>query len=249
MAMEITNNYSSYVAQSTVNPAKKKETKAGETQSVSEYMKGLENLAPSVEFRVGTTFAADKTGKTLTINPKLLEKMQNDPEKEKEMKELIKGVETATRLVDSFFKGTGRKVVFRHSYIDENGEFRSFAYIKKDDKLNEKLRKERWENSEKLIEKTRKKAAEKKKELQEILVEKRTEKQESKAVILTKEKETKMDQAQRLVKEKAASSEDGRIYLNDAEFRMLIEAAEEQETRANHRKAQQAVGGNLDLQA
>ncbi|WP_156337609.1 hypothetical protein [Roseburia faecis] len=51
-------------------------------------MSKLEKLAPSVEFGIGNTHSSAKSGKTLTINQKLLEKMQDDPNKEKEMKEI-----------------------------------------------------------------------------------------------------------------------------------------------------------------
>ena len=47
--------------------------------------------------------------------------MQNDPKKEKDMKDLIKGVESATKLMDGIYKASGWSVVYRHSYIDENG--------------------------------------------------------------------------------------------------------------------------------
>ena len=63
----------------------------------------------------GALSYTNKTGKTLTINPKLLEKMQHDPETEKEMKELINGIETATRLVDGLCKGMGRKERWENS--------------------------------------------------------------------------------------------------------------------------------------
>lgn len=199
MAMEINRNYSSYGMQvmgesSTVNNTKKKEKsvkkqesvsreaenqtitnqKSGSSQSTADYAKKLEKLVPSVEFKVGYAFSSAPKGKTLTVNPKLLEKMQNDPEKEKEMKELIKGVETMTRLMSSINAASGWTVVYKHCYIDENGKFSSIAYLRNDFMLNmsDELREERRENEEKLIEKTKEKAAEKKEELEEMLEEK-----------------------------------------------------------------------------
>ena len=97
MAMEITNNYSSYAAQSMAGSnaacsTKKKETENtsettgnSKSRSTSDYVNELAKLVPSVELKVGNSFSTAKSGKTLTINPQLLEKMQNDPEKEKEM--------------------------------------------------------------------------------------------------------------------------------------------------------------------
>lgn len=161
--------------------AKTKETaavqKGANTGSTTDYLRTLEKLAPSVKFRIGNSFSSAKTGKTLTINPKLLEKMQNDPEQEKETMELIRGVEAMTKLSESMNKASGWKTVFRHSYIDENGKYCQIALVRNEHgyKLSEKLRKERWENAEKLIEKTKEKAARKREELQEKLDEKRAE--------------------------------------------------------------------------
>ncbi|MDE7366576.1 MAG: hypothetical protein K2N24_04405 [Lachnospiraceae bacterium] len=241
MAMEITNNYSSYAVQgmaesSAANSTKKKETvktseKAGNSKSKSttDYMSELAKLAPSVECSVRNGFSSAKTGKTLTINPKLLEKMQNDPEKEKEVKELIKGVESMTKLVDSINNASGWKTVFRHSYIDENGKYREVALTRNEHgyKISEKFREERRKNAEKLIEKTKEKAAKKKEELKEMLEEKKVE---------------------QLLSEKMAASEDGMIYLDDTEFKTIMEAMKEDSTGKANTKEQAQVGANLDLQ-
>ena len=138
-------------------------------ESLRNYAKRLAKLAPSVEVKVGNTFPSARKGKTLTINPGLLNKMQNDPEQEKETKEMIRGVEMLTKWLDGLYKATGRTLVYRHSYIDENGKYYSFSRVDntKSRVMSEKLRKERWKNSEKLIRVTRKKAAKKRKELQE----------------------------------------------------------------------------------
>lgn len=104
-------------------------------------------------------FLRQKRGITLTVSPKLLEKMQNDPETEKEMKELIKGVEAKNKLAENWNKMTGGTTVFCHDWIDENGKFHSFSQTRREDKLNKKLRKEAQENAEKLIKKTKEKTA------------------------------------------------------------------------------------------
>ncbi len=216
MAMEISSAYNSYAMQSiaknsTANSAKKK----------ADYANKLAKLVPSVEFKVGNSYSTAKSGKTLTVNPKLLEKMQNDPKKEKEMKEMIKGVESATRLMDSIHKASGWTVVYRHSYIDENGKYCAIACVRNDFMLNmsDKLREERRVNSEKLIEKTKEKAAEKKEKLKEIL------------------------------EEKISASKDGTIYLNDTDIKTIIEATKEDNADKANTKQQAGVGVNLDLQA
>ena len=157
--MEITNNYSNYVAQSmagsnATDGTKKKETEktqetteSNKSKSTTEYANKLAKLVPSVKFRVGNACVSDKSGKSLTVNPKLLEKMQNDPKKEKDMKDLIKGVESATKLMDGIYKASGWSVVYRHSYIDENGKYSAIACVRNDFMLNmsDKLREERRE--------------------------------------------------------------------------------------------------------
>lgn len=249
MAMEITNNYNAYEniyatqkqetekkqvasgkeTSETVDTQKNPKVENGKMKSSKEaYAKELAKLAPSVEFGVGSALSSAKSGKTLTINPKLLEKMQNDPRQEKEMKELIKGVESVTKLSASINKASGWTVVYQHSYIDENGKYHSVGYYRNDFMLNmsDKLREERRKNAEKLIEKTKEKAAEKKKESQEIFEE-------------TKEEE--------LLKEKMAASKDGSIYLNDTDIRTMIEAAREDDADKDSTKERMPLGANLDL--
>jgi len=232
--MEITGSYDNYVVQSsTMDSIKKDKTekklesaKNSNSESITEYVSKLEKLAPSVEFKVGNTFSNTKNGKTLTINPRLLKKMQNDPEQEKETKELIKGVETMTKYLDSFYKATGRTLVYRNSYIDENGKYRSCAYTKKEDKLSPKLRKERQESIEKLAKKTKEKIAKKKEELEEILEEK------------------KEGKAEKFLEEKIASSENGMVYLYNTDIKTIISIAEEEsQTKENIQ-----IGTNLDFQ-
>ena len=248
MAMEISVNpsYGSYAAQSMMENSAAGSRKTQETagssksKSTADYMNELEKLAPSVEFKVGNSFQTVKSGKTLTISPQLLKKMQNDPKQEKETKEMIKGVEAMTILIDGINKASGWTVVYRHSYIDENGKYCAIAYVRNDFMLNmsDKLREERQKNSEKLIEKTKEKATEKKENLEETLEEKETVKTEEKSAY---------HKAEQLIEEKMASSKDGMIYLNDTDIRTLIEAAKEDDAGETHVKEQTQVGGNLDL--
>lgn len=61
----------------------------------------------------------------------------------------------------------GYTEICRHGYVDENGNFSSFAVVVRKDELNEKLRKEAKENAEERIEKSREKARENTKRLAE----------------------------------------------------------------------------------
>lgn len=247
MAMEITNNYSSYATQSIAGNTKKKETgktqetaESSKSRSTTEYANELAKLVPSVDFKVGNGCSSAKSGKTLTINPKLLEKMQNDPEQAKETKELIRGVESAMNLIDSINKASGWTVVYKHSYIDENGKYHSVGHYRNDFMLNmsDKLREERRKNAEKLLEKTKERAAEKTEKLEEKLEEKKAEKAEDGSAY---------NKAEQLINEKMSASKDGTIYLNGTDMKTIIEAVQEDDAGKTTVKDQPQVGANLDL--
>lgn len=266
MAMEIMSNvYNSYATQGMTGNSKASSTKKKETgktvetagsskpKSTADYVNELAKLAPSVEFKVGNSFQTAKSGKTLTISPQLLEKMQNDPEKEKEMKEMIKGVESAVNMLESVNKASGWTVVYKHCYIDENGKFSSIAYLRNDFMLNmsDKLREERRKNSEKLIEKTKEKAAEKKEDVEEKNRVKRLEEKETAETEEENgekaEEKSAYDKAEQLINEKMDASKDGMLYLDDTDFRTIVEGAREDDTNKMLAKEQAQVGANLDL--
>ncbi|MCM1387417.1 MAG: DUF6033 family protein [Bacillus sp. (in: Bacteria)] len=222
MAMEINGNLLDYSAKKQNYSGYAGRSKAKKT---TDYANGLAKLVPSVDFKVGNACSSAKSGKTLTINPRLLEKMQNDPEQEKETKELIRGVESAMNLIESINKASGWTVVYKHSYIDENGKYHSVGYYRNDFMLNmsDKLREERRKNSEKLIEKIKEK--------------------------VEKETESSYDKAEQLINEKMAASKDGTIYLNDTDMRTIIEAAKGDNAGKANTTQQEQVGTNMDLKA
>ena len=231
----------------------KNSTDSNKAKSTAEYMKKLEKLAPSVEFRMGSSYATDKTGKTLTIDPKILEKMQNDPATEKKMKELIGGVEKMTKIVDNYDKAVGFTTVYQHSYIDANGKYTCIAFSVRKDKLNEKLRKEAEENTKKHIEKTREKARKKAKELAEQLEEKaeeakkKEEKQEPDGIV--SQSDTAQAKAEKLLSEKLENSDDGKIYFDNDDIQTIINAAkEESQGPSDQAKNPIVAGSNFDLQ-
>ncbi len=260
MAMEITNNYSSYATQSiaessTTNGAKKKETEkttetagSSKAKKTTDYANGLAKLVPSVDFKVGNVCSSANSGKSLTVNPKLLEKMQNDPQKEKDMKDMIKGVESMSKMAESIAKATGWTIVYQHSYIDENGKYHCRMQTRNDGMLNlsDKLREERKKNSEKLIEKSKEKAAEKVEKLEEALEEKKAAEAEEGTGEKVQE-ESAYNKAEQLLEEKMAASKDGTIYLDDTDMKTIIKAAQEKEAGKTTVKDQPQVGANLDL--
>ena len=276
MAMEITNNYNAYEnvyatqkqqtekkqaasgkeTSETVDAQKNSEAGNDKAKSVASYVKKLEKLVPSVEFRVGNACLSAQSGKSLTVNPKLLEKMQNDPKTKKDMEDMIKGVEPMSKLAESLAKASGWTIVYQHSYIDENGKYHCRMQGRNDGmlKLSDKLREERRRNSEKLIEKSKEKAAEKEKELEGNKIEteekKADEEQEKSGITIVKEN-TLLEKAEQMILEKLENSEKGEIYLDDDDMQKVIEVAREQEEKEAVKKQgnhANPVGANLDLQ-
>ena len=255
MAMEITNNYNSYAAQGMAGNTKKKETEktqktaeSSKSKNTAEYANGLAKLVPSVDFKVGNVCSSAKSGKSLTVNPQLLEKMQNDSEKARDMEDMIKGVESMSKLAEGIAKATGWTIVYQHSYIDENGKYHCRMQTRNDGmlKLSDKLREERKKNSEKLLERAKEKAAEKKEKLEETL----EEKQAAEAEEVTAEKTeggSAYNKAEQLINEKMAASKDGTIYLSDADMKTIIEASQEEDAGKTTVKDQPQVGADLDL--
>ncbi len=279
MAMEITNNYNAYEniyatqkqqtekkqaasgkeTSETASAQKNSEAGNDKAKSAAGYAKELKKLVPSVEFRVGNACVSAQRGKSLTVNPKLLEKMQNDPKTKKDMEDMIKGVESMSKLAESLTKASGWTIVYQHSYIDENGKYHCRMQTRNDGmlKLSDKLREERRKNSEKMIEKTKEKAAEKQEELQEALEGNKTEtedkktdgEQEKSDIIIVKEN-TPLEKVEQMLLEKLENSENGEIYLDDDDMQKIIEAAREQEEeQAGKKQGNHAnvIGANLDM--
>ncbi len=233
------NVYESTYASSRKEAAKKEETKeiaatqkSTETAKESrneEYLKTLQKQVPYMKLQIGYGLNTNNDGKVnvVDVNPKLLEKMQNDPKAAKEYTQRLKDVESALKWLDNYKKSVGSTVIVRHDYIDENGNLFHYSVSVRKDELNEKLRKEAQENAEERIEKSREKVRENAEQLAEKMAEK----------------------AEQLLEEKIASSKDGIIYLYDTDMQTIIEAAKEDNAGKAKTKQQAGVGANLDLQA
>ena len=278
MAMEITNNYNAYEnvyatqkqqtekkqaasgKETSETAAAQKNSEAGndKAKSAAGYAKELEKFVPSVEFRVGNACVSAQRGKSLTVNPKLLEKMQNDPKTKKDMEDMIKGVESMSKLAESLTKASGWTIVYQHSYIDENGKYHCRMQTRNDGmlKLNDKLREERKKNSENLIENTKEKAAKKWEELQEASEEnktetedKKTDGEQEKSGIITVKENTLMEEVEQMLLEKLENSENGEINLNDDDIRMILDATKEgAQGQTNKVKNPVMTGNNFDMQ-
>ena len=102
--------------------------------------------------------------------------------------------------------------------------------------MSEKLREERRKNSEKLIEKSKERAAKKTEELQEALEEKRTDKGEKKT-----------GRAEEIIKEKMDAARDGVAYMDDSDFKTIMEAIREDKDNKTDNQKQTQHGTVLDL--
>ncbi len=165
-------SYEDVYASSRKEAVKKEETKetavaqrnteTAKTGSNEKYVKSLQKQVPYMKLHIGYGINIKNDGKVdvLDINPKLLEKMRNDPKAAKEYTQRLKDVESAHKYVDNFLKATGSTLICSHAYVDENGNYCNFTVSVRKDALNEKLRKEAQENAEKRIEKSRENARE-----------------------------------------------------------------------------------------
>lgn len=240
-----------------------KQTKASETDGTStaktetakkssneEYLKSLQKQVPYIKLqtRYGLSTNDDSKINVVDVNPKLLEKMKKDPEAAKEYTQRLKDIESATKWVDGWEKSMGYTAIVRHGYVDENGNFSSFAVVVRKDEMNEKLRKEAQENAKKQIEKTRENARQK----AEQIAEKLEEKAEEKIAIsegTQDENNTAKNKAEKLLAEKLEQTGDGEVYLDDENMQILIEAAKEKEAEQFAKKSvgKEVEGTNFDM--
>lgn len=221
------------------------------------YLSKLQNKVTDVTLETGTVLNMKKDNKigTLTIHPELLEKMKNDTEAEKKYTQLIKDIERAEQTVGAYYNAIGGVVEHSsHWYIDENGKYCHFGYVRRDDKLSKKLREEAWKNAQERIERTRENTRKRAEELTESLERKAGEarekdKQQEKEGSVQAPEGTAKERAEKLLLEKLESSEDGVVLLDDADIQTIIEAAKEGEAKQSGKKpeAMKAEGTKLDI--
>lgn len=255
----------------------KKSAEAAKKSSNEEYLKSLQKQVPYMKLQIGYGINTNNDGKVnvLDVNPKLLEKMQNDPKAAKKYTQRLKDIEAATKWVDNYMKSMGSTVIVRHCYVDENGNFSNFSISIRKDELNERLRKEAQKNAEEQIEKLREKAREKAEQIAEKpeekarekarekagqIVEKSEEKAHEKAGQIAEKSEEKVkekdaelgkaEKAEKLLADKLEKAEGGRVLLDNDDMQKIIEAAREQEEiQAAKMQSNNAnvAGTNLDL--
>ena len=87
-----------------------------------------------MKLQIGYGLNTSNDGKVnvVDVNPKLVEKMQNDPKAAKEYTQRLKDVESALKWLDNYKKSVGSTVIVRHDYIDEKRKsFSFFCFDKK----------------------------------------------------------------------------------------------------------------------
>ncbi len=202
----------------------KKSAEAAKKSSNEEYLKSLQKQVPYMKLQIGYGINTNNDGKVnvLDVNPKLLEKMQNDPKAAKEYTQRLKDIEAATKWVDNYMKSMGSIVIVRHCYVDENGNFSNFSISIRKDELNERLRKEAQKNAEEQIEKLREKAREKAEQIAEKPEEKAREKAEQ---IAEKPEEKAREKAGQIVEksEENAHEKAGQIAEKSIFLRFFTE--------------------------
>jgi hypothetical protein len=227
-----------------------KSTETAKKSSNEEYLKTLQKQVPYIKLQTGYGLNASNDSKVniVDVDPRLLEKMQNDPKAAKEYTQRLKDVEAALKFSDNFSKSMGHTVVTSHAYVDENGHMSYYAYVVKKDVLNEKLRKEAQENAEKQIEKTRENARKKAEQIAEKAEEKAEEAEKEKTEItedVQDSDDTAKDKAEKLLSEKLENADDGEIYLDNKDTQVIIEAAKNEEKNATKHSSE--IGENFDF--
>lgn len=274
MAIAGVNNYNNYnnayentYVGKTQDATKQEETKestaagtaAEKKASYEDYLRVLQRNFPGMQFQLGYGISAKNEGNKnpymLSVDPKLIEKMQNDPEAEKEYMQRIRDIKAAMDWTASYYKARGGTTYYEwvNNYIDENGKFYHSCLVIHKDEVNEKLRKKAEENAKKLIEKTRENTKKKKEALKESMEKKAEELKETGAEQNEKtktsgEKQDKTNKAVQLMEEKLEKSEDGTVFLYNSDIETIIEAAKEKEDErtVNKPTGNSIIGTNLD---
>lgn len=235
------NAYENTYANKTQEAAKAEETKestvaqtaAEKKAGYEDYLKVLQKNFPGMRFQLGYGISAKNEGNKnpymLSVDPKLIEKMQSDPEAEKEYMQRIRDIEAAMNWTAAYYKARGGTTYYDwvNNYIDENGKFHHSCRVIHTDEVNEKLRKKAEENAKKLIEKTRENTKKKKEALKESMEKK----------------------AEQLMEDKLEQAEDGKVVLYNSDIQTIIEAAREKEDEEQTTKKptdENIIGVNLD---
>ena len=113
MAITAVGSYSS-VYENTYEASRKEAAKNVETRdtarsSKEEYLKNLQKQVPYMKLQIGYGLNTKNDGKVniVDVNPKLLEKMQNDPQAAREYTQRLKDVESAMKWADNYHKSAG----------------------------------------------------------------------------------------------------------------------------------------------
>lgn len=257
------NSYSGKTQDAAKTEGTKESTAAGtaaeKKASYEDYLRVLQRNFPGMQFQLGYGISAKNEGNKnpymLSVDPKLIEKMQSDPEAEKEYMQRIRDIKAAMDWTASYYKARGGTTYYEwvNNYIDENGKFYHSCLVIHKDEVNEKLRKKAEENAKKLIETTRENTKKKKEALKESMEFKAKElydeeKKQEENVRMNSEKSDREKRAWQMMDDKLEESEDGKVFLYNSDVETIIEATKERvdEKIADKLTDKSIVGTNLD---
>jgi len=163
MAMEISNNYSSYI--NSYTNAMENEKKISNTEYLSELNKrhsSLNIMAGGINKNYRSGNYPNKVD--VMIAPSILEKMASDPKEAQKYEKMLSDIPMCEKWANSAIKAmTGNEVKYRQVWIDENGNMGSFS-ISGPSEAQKKMDTWRKENEKKAFEERLETAREKTKE-------------------------------------------------------------------------------------
>lgn len=242
MAMEISNNYSSYAGSYTnTTDNKKKTTESSTTKETTETSNTTRKTAAdelsylskkysnysfvAANYSRGMKYGSKSTT-NVAISPQFLAKMANDPELEKEYEEQIAGMQECDEQHARSVAAGGWHVVAQGWAIDKDGGISKWSIVQKDNT------KSHLQTMSENAEKIRKQNAEKKKEKAEIEEKRRNIREEKKKL------QEKLDEAG---KEQFGDKWKGVVIIDKADENAAVSKAD---------KDNAAVTGlNTDLKA
>lgn len=272
MAMEIINNYNAYentyAAQKKAVSEKKTNTKtdkmdtsAAAKASASDYLAELQKKNPKLNILTG--YSNGSAGSSnypekidVTVAPGFLEKMASDPKLAAEYEKNLSDIPSACKWGENMIHAmTGDTVYEFRFYIDENGNMSAGSVsgpAQKRAEFERSRQRARHQKDEfnKRLESIREKSRERNEQLKEKVEEaKKTEdsqEQDSKVIV---KPDNALDKAKNLLSEKLENADDGKIYLDNDDIQIIINAAkEEAQEQPDKVKNSVVAGNNFDMQ-
>lgn len=249
MAMEISNNYSSYM---NTTDSKKKTTESGtaketvetsaaqkktDTEKKGSLLGRLQDKYSNFDITAGTFSNNQISSKSkgfqgVMINPAYLAKAENNEKTAKELDEMLSGVESAQKWLEDAFKRDGLELVSCGYFIDENGEMGSWSVVKKKDSMFDGLAEKSEKNADRIKEK-QEKTREQKKTDEKKAEKKEAEEKQGQQVKTSKDKVVVVASSNEELLKKAKDAANGKNETSVTNEKVLA-------------KEEKALGNNFD---